>query len=632
VILFSNSIVTSIFGAIQQLKETQSRLLRREQLAKQPAIAQELFRLGYRNLWAHLIGQICLSSIVGAASIGVAQSDLLMLWALWMVLATASVMAGLLAFSGKVELAQPLRLGGAMPSSKVLELWTKSHLTIVCLIGIGWGAIGLLLQPGMEQHNVMLFIAFAGTMAYSSASNGAHDFQGFVVSAAIALGLLVTQLPSALGGSAKFVIAMSALYFLVLALTAYSARQTLVESIALRLRNEDLAEKNAENAARAEQANRDKSDFLAAASHDLRQPVHALMLLLEAYDREEPVAASHPLVNGIRASGKSIAELFSSLMEISRLENLIEKPKLALFDVADLTTQIYQRVLPEAEKKGVKLRLVIGKSLPRRTLLSDRSMLERVLSNLLLNAVRYTDRGSVLLALRAIPGRGGLWLEVWDSGIGIAPKDQARIYDPYVQLGNPHRDRTKGLGLGLSIVKRTLDLLDMPLTLRSSLGVGSRFRIEVPAIACKVDRLNKSVLNGAPERREMSEAGDSEKFLSGQNILLIDDDEMVQTAMRALLTSWGAEVRTVDSIGSLDALQSGPHWVPDSVLSDFRLPGDLNGLEVLELMQARFPQARRLLQTGELMESVESQAKLAGVPVLFKPVHPTALKSALRPR
>jgi signal transduction histidine kinase len=162
----------------------------------------------------------------------------------------------------------------------------------------------------------MLFIAFSGVLAYSSASNGPHDIRGFIISALVAIGVLTTQLRQTLGDSSTVVIAMCALYFLVLTMTALSARLTLIDSIALRLKNDELPTKTGENAARAEQANRAKSEFLAAASHDLRQPVHALMLLLEAYQREAPEAANLPLIQSINASGKSIADLFNSLMGI----------------------------------------------------------------------------------------------------------------------------------------------------------------------------------------------------------------------------------------------------------------------------------------------------------------------------
>jgi two-component system, sensor histidine kinase len=620
----------SIANNIDTLRTVGSQLRARAKSASEPAISQELFRLGYRNLWIHLIGQICLSSIVGLAALNVAPPGWLMLWTFWMLLASAAIMVGLFTFRRRgVTPGFPVASQNLSRFSARMARWRASHLIIVCLIGVGWGGVGFLLQPGMEQHNIMLFISFAGAMAYSSASNGPHDFRGFVVSALIALGILATQLPRTLGPSSLPVLAMSGLFFLVLSMTAFSARLALIRSISLRLKNEELAAKNAESATRAEQANREKSEFLAATSHDLRQPVHALMLLLEAYERDQPVAARHPLIRSIAASGQSIADLFNSLMETSRLENLSELPKPMLFDVAELMERVFERIRPEAENKGLKFKISISKNVPRRTLLSDRSMFERVLSNLLTNAIRYTPVGSVLFVLRSPQAIGGLWIEVWDSGLGIAPENQVRIFEPYVQLSNPQRDRSKGLGLGLSNVKRTLELLGMRLVLDSKLDQGSRFRILIPAIICKVDRIRKTAQTTEATRDAQATSVDAPVPLSGQKILLIDDDAMVQSAMLALLRAWGAEVRAISSIEGIDLVTAYDGWAPDSVLSDYRLPGRLNGLETLQLIRARLPGARCILQTGELEQIVEADAKVAGVPVLFKPVPPKRLLDAL---
>jgi signal transduction histidine kinase/CheY-like chemotaxis protein len=629
--------VLKLSNTVTSATEIWADLRQRSKRAQEPAIAHELFRLGYRNLWVHLIGQICLSSIVGAASYGVASTTVSALWMIWMGMSVLVIAAGLIGFR---QATHSVPLGNEYASTKFVQLiskWRLGHLVIVCLVGIGWGSVGLLLKAGQEQHNIMLFISFAGTLAYSSASNGPHDIRGFVISAIIAFCILASQLPRTLGESSAAVIGMTTLYFLVLTMTAFSARLTLIDSIALRLKNEELAQKNAENAARAEQANRDRSEFFAAASHDLRQPVHALMLLLEAYQRQEPQAASHPLVQSIHASGKSIGDLFNAIMEISRLESSVERPKPALFDVTEVMAEVFERLRPEAQSKGLSFRMVIAKNLPRRTLLSDRFMLERVLSNLLVNAVRYTHSGSVLLCLRlapkaradAPPGMNGLRIEVWDSGIGIAQKDQARIYEPYVQLGNQHRDRSKGLGLGLSIVRRIVDLLGMELTLRSTPNRGSRFSIHVPAIVCKVDRMLRSPSNTLANINN-ADALVAGQVLSGLRVLLIDDDTMVQNAMRALLNSWGAEVRVIGSVDALDEACDNNAWMPDSVLSDFRLPGQLNGLTVLKIVQTRFPRCRCVLQTGELAQLVELQAKQANIPVLFKPVTPSMLLDAIQ--
>ncbi len=273
---------------------------------------------------------------------------------------------------------------------------------------------------------------------------------------------------------------MCVLYVSVLMLAARNARSSLLASIELRLDNEILARTNAANAARAEQANRDKSAFLAAASHDLRQPVHALLLLIEAYRQEVPAAANHPLMQHITAAGQSIRSLFNALMELSCLESGTEKPVLMACNLVDIVGNALNRVSPEAASKGSELRSFISRRLHWRTARNDKYMLERVIGNLLSNAVNYTPRGGILLSLRPAHGDNGIWLEVWDTGIGIADDDRKRIFDPYVQVGNRERDRSKGLGLGLAIVRDIMNLLGMKLTLNSRVGHGSCLRVHLP--------------------------------------------------------------------------------------------------------------------------------------------------------
>jgi signal transduction histidine kinase/CheY-like chemotaxis protein len=589
-------------------------------IPKSLEVQKELFELGYKNLKIHLLGHLALCTIVGVEAISSATPSTLASWVIWMIFVAVALCLTLLAFKQKGDLAaaDPIR------AVNQLKFWRWAHLAIVCSVGIGWGCVGFLLVPGAERHNLIIFIAFAGTVGYSSSSNGPHDLFGFALSASIALLLLMTQIPKILGFESVYVIGMSVLYLFTLTFAAYNSRRTLLASIELKLANQQLAEKNAEVAAKAEQANRDKSDFLAAASHDLRQPVHALQLLIEAHRQQEPIAAAHPLMHNINDAGKAIGELFSALMEISQLENGTEQPAPSLFDITEVIERVTLRAQPDAQRKALQVRFFLAKSLPRKTVFTDRFILERMLGNLLSNAIRYCEKGGVLISLRRAHGNDGLWLDVLDTGIGIAAPDQARIFNPYVQLGNEARDRTKGLGLGLSIVKRSCDLLNMNLELVSIPGRGSRFRLHIPAILTRIDRKKPT-----QDENQTSTENESIGTTKGLKIVVIDDDPMIQIGMNSLLTSWGVDVKsaTVGDISALNACPAG--WTPDYILCDFRLPGKLDGIDMLSLFRASFPHVRGILQTGELAQSVQAKAEQLGFKVMFKPIEASALARAL---
>jgi two-component system, sensor histidine kinase len=266
----------------------------------QEEIKQEFFRLGFGNLKVHLPAHLGLSSLVALACFNLGKTPFIGLWVGYMAAISLALIFGIYWFGRAIK--------RGLPNAKTINLWRKYHFILVCAIGVAWGCLGFFLVPGAEQHNLMLFIAFAGTVAYSSASNGQHDFAGFVVSAAVALGILLSQIPRILGTEAWAVQGMCLLYFFSMTLSARNARNTLLSSTLLRIENEQLAVKNSENANRAEKANRDKSAFLAAASHDLRQPLHALTLLLQTHQQQAPEAASHPLLQSAKLATNSITD------------------------------------------------------------------------------------------------------------------------------------------------------------------------------------------------------------------------------------------------------------------------------------------------------------------------------------
>lgn len=580
-----------------------------------PAIEQALFVLGYRNLKAHLVGHACLSCLVAAGTWFAVSHTLVILWLSWMLSLSGFFVHGILVFREAAA--------GHDLAAGVLARWKRLNLWMVTLPGIGWGSIGLLLVPHAEVNNLMVMTSFAGAFAYSAVGN-AYDLRGFLISVSLATTVLLSQLHRAFDQQAWVAAGMCLLYFGVMTWVARNAHGTLLESIRLRLANETLARTNAETAARAEQANRDKSEFLAAASHDLRQPVHALLLLIEAYRQQVPAAANHPLVLNIATAGQSIGSLFNALMELSRLESGMEKPVPSRFDLADLLMLLASRLRPVAHRKSLPLRVRLCRACDHLLMHTDKLLFERIVSNLLSNAVRYTVQGGVLLAVRHDQVTRGLRLEVWDTGMGIAPADQARIFDPYVQIANRERDRSQGLGLGLAIVRHACALLGLEIRVRSRPGRGSCFQLRIPP----------AMLEGAatpPSARQAPQPTlvSPKVWLKGRRLLLVDDDPMIQQAMGSLLGSWGIDVRFA-AVGDATVLaQCTPDWQPDCVLCDFRLPGPLDGVAMLDLLQEQVPGMVGILQTGELAQTVQARAEEAGYMVLYKPVEAGILATTL---
>ena len=588
--------------------------------AFEPEVDHALFLLGYQNLLGTSIGQIGLACLVALATYKRADPWILALWLGYLVLAGV----------GYLQLRRYFRNEVSRPGPNVVGVrrWYRYRRTLHVISALGWGGMGFLMVPQASAHNVIVMAAFTGVVGHAAAGNSANDFLGFVFSAIMLVLVFALNLPAIFGEDAVTVMVMSVFYVVVLTLVLRNTHHSLRESIHLRLSNEALAASNAEQAAIARQASRDKSEFLAAASHDLRQPVHALLLLIEAYRQQMPAAMNHPLMKNITLAGQSINSLFNALMELSRLESGSEKPVLVEFDLRQALQEVLESSQPEAQAKGLHLRSFLAPGLGGMRVCTDQVLFKRIVGNLLSNALRYTPRGGVLLALRRSHGAAdGVWIEVWDTGIGIAKADQTRIFDPYVQMANRERDRSKGLGLGLAIVRHACELLGLKVSVHSVLGRGTRFRLELPG-RLMVERSRSPVQPDAaqPKSAGVVQAG---VWLRGRRILLVDDDPLVQLAMQALLGSWQLDVRSATR-GEPSVLEvCAPDWVPECVLCDFRLPGTMNGIELLDFLQQKFPAAIGVLITGEMLQTVQQAAEDAGYLLISKPVDAAVLAYTL---
>jgi signal transduction histidine kinase/DNA-binding NarL/FixJ family response regulator len=362
-----------------------------------------------------------------------------------------------------------------------------------------------------------------------------------------------------------------------------------------------------------EAANLAKSRFLAAASHDLRQPLHALNLFVAQLRSEADPMERSRVTAQIDASVTAMNDLFNALLDISKLDAGMLAPELTSFPVAHLLQRIERTFAPAAQEKGLRLRMVPSDAWVR----SDPILLERILLNLVSNAIRYTDRGGVIVGCRR---RGGeLRIEVSDSGIGIPEDQRGNIFGEFYQLAASERDRRGGIGLGLAIVDRLCRLLDHRIELASTLGAGSRFAVSLPLVAAPQEPIDYAV---AP--RALVDPA------SGKLVVVIDDDALVLDAMGGLLRRWGCLVVTAESESAALAGLAGDDRCPDLIISDYRLAGGRTGIEAIRRLRNTFRALiPAFLITGDIAQERLSEASANGFHLMHKPVSPMALRAML---
>lgn len=378
------------------------------------------------------------------------------------------------------------------------------------------------------------------------------------------------------------------------------------------LKGREQALKAARN--KAELASAAKTRFLAAASHDLRQPVHALGLLHSVLADRTRETDLQDVVGEIGQGVKAVDGLLQELLDISKLEAGLDKPSLVPCALDEVFRDLAEEFRVVAEQRGIRLDF-------RDSVLSvnsDRTMLLRMLRNLVVNAVNYTDNGRVLVAARVRGER--VCIAVYDTGPGIPEAQQERIFEEFQQLHNPQRDRRYGLGLGLAIVRHTANLLGHQVSVSSRPGYGSRF--EVCALR---------VLSAAPTVSVKAERpGPSVEFLRGRLLWVVDDDPIVLLAVRKLLEHWGGRVETAEDFDRAVVLAKRGESVPDGLLLDYRLPGGITGLDTArELFAVLGRELPALLITGDTAPERLVEASAGGIPLLHKPVSAEKLHAAV---
>ena len=378
----------------------------------------------------------------------------------------------------------------------------------------------------------------------------------------------------------------------------------------------ELADKNA----RLEAAGQSRARFLAAASHDLRQPLYALTLFSSALRAGETDPAKLTRVLHIEECVASLDHLFSELLDLSRLETGAVHPTMADIRLDEVFDEVSRNFRMLAESRG--LRLIVRKT--GAWVHADRTMLTRILNNLVSNALRYTDEGGVLVGVRH-QDSGQVRIDVWDTGHGIAPEHQQRVFDEFYQVNNSqesHGEGRRGLGLGLSTVRKLADLLGCRITLASTHGRGTRISLALAA--------------GMPASHAFAQqSADLPLDVSGLRVLVVDDEISILEGLRALLAEWGCDIRAAED--ETAALAAVADWTqpPDLVISDLRLREGRSGVDVLRAIARHYrqdlqrPGFARLLVTGETRPDRIGEIAASRIPVLFKPVSPQKLREAM---
>ncbi len=506
------------------------------------------------------------------------------------------------------------------PGIDAAARWGRYWAIGSTLGGVLWGIAGIAMFPASTAHQALLIVCIFGVVLGGLNLTAVYrpSFYGFVLPALMPIIVRVALETDQVHLYTALVMSVVGAFVLVF---GHQLNDVLTRSLAMRYENVDLiaelkAKSRAADEARAaaEAANRGKSRLLAAASHDLRQPLHALGLYTAALAVRASGTEMKPLVRSVQGAVAALEGQFEQLLDLSRLEVGGIAPAFTRVALAPLFNRLLTELQPQAAEKG----LVLRARATALAVVSDAALLERVLRNLACNALRYTQHGGVLLVARR---RGdAIAIEIIDTGIGIAPVDCARIFEEFYQVRGNSTHAHGGMGLGLAIVRRLAVLLRHEVDVTSRVGRGSRFRVVAPAAA----RVLRSMLAADGATRPPRPHGGG--TLAGSVIAVIDDDDAALDAMGVLFGTWGADVVSAGDIATLLARVEALERFPDLVVADLRLADGHDGVIAVNCLRdalgVRIP---GLLVSGDTGAQADAMARAAGFTLLGKPVVPDVL-------
>ena len=565
------------------------------------AIFDEQVRLLYR----HTIPLLIVNFLIGSAVIygfwPVASSGALIGWGS-LIFATCVLRFGL-------YLVYINRSAGADN-----RIYSKLFIATCVLSGIVWGSASIIFfQSDALQYQLLILFILAGMGAGSVASLCAYRpafFAYFLPSMApIMVRLLIEE-----GHTHNVLSFLCSAFIIGMCFFALQINRSFMLSLKFRFENAALVVQLREQKDEADKANQAKSKFLAAASHDLRQPLHALTLFTSLLTENLESPQNKKLASQINRSLEALQSLFNALLDISRLEAGTLVPEIRDFRVGPMLERIHNDFSGDATKKNIKLLIETDDFVAQ----SDSSLLEQILRNYVSNAIRYTAHGSITLSCAEINHE--LLFTVKDTGIGIPADQLDEIYDEFHQLRNPERDRSKGLGLGLAIVKRISKLLDHPIEVQSTVAHGSCFSIRVPAGSTEqVREFKPNTVTSSPAISNRT-----------VNVVIIDDDIDVRESMEALFLNWGCKTYVCATPQSVVEKLRQDGAIPDAIIADYRLRDGRTGIGAIDLLKAQYgDNIPSLIITGDTASEPLQAIQNSGIPLINKPVSPAKLRTFL---
>jgi len=491
------------------------------------------------------------------------------------------------------------------------QAWAKHYAFVALVSGCVWASLPwTMLNPESTYNVSAIVIVMFGMVAASNVALSAYP-AAFFCFALPSLGGLFFRFINE-GGDYIYVSIMLIAFVFFNIIQSIRIFKMITTSIQQRFENIELMRNLEIKKQEADKANLDKSRFLAATSHDLRQPLHALDLYLGALALELDKQPQHDILSKARTSSQSVSELLNALLDISRLDAQEVSVNLQSVHISKLLKAVQSEWQPQLEEFGRKLE-VDAIDLCIKT---DPILLTRILGNIIANALKHTS-GDVLI--RSTKHDDNICIEICDEGGGIPDDSLHEVFTEYFQLNNPERDRTKGLGLGLAIVKRLALLLQHPTQIKN-MEQGLCFSIEAPI--CKAEQASEM-----PAFDEVKSLEDLDCF-----ILVIDDEEAIRDSIQLLLRGWGCEVFVAESShAAITEMARDNYPAPDIILSDYRLREHQIGtdavLDIQSFFKASIP---AIIVTGDKDNAIAEQCQTLDIPLLYKPVSPPTLKRTIQ--
>lgn len=488
-------------------------------------------------------------------------------------------------------------------------------LFVAIIHGLLWGTLSILFNdPNSFQNNLLLALTLLLVITQIAAITAMNKRVFFFATTPILIPLILMNIIFNTEKLQFEIAIVCSLYFMICYFFYNNVHNSLINSVKYKIINSQLTQQLTDKVQNANESNSNKSRFLAAASHDLRQPIHAQTLLIEELIERVDDPNLINLIRDIKISTNALHELFDAIMDISKLDNDKIVPKIENFQLHELLDTIALEFKSIANTKQLRFEIIA----PTLNIKSDRNLLMRIIQNLVSNAIRYTEKGSVLITTRI---RGDfIRIEVRDSGIGISKDQQQAIFKEFYQVPSRKIENTNGLGIGLSIVQRLSKLLNHELEIISDIDRGSTFAVMVPLI--------KTDFKTNTSRLRISCNLDT---FNGNRVLVIDDDVLILRSMHSLLTHWGCSVTSVTSGKEACDLIQPETPEPNIIIADYKLQDGETGIDAIKLIKRMLNiSAPILIITGDTSEETINEIKSQGYSYLHKPIAASKLRSILR--